>query len=243
MFNYRWARRVLRGGAVVLVISDGWDRGEPELLGREMARLQRSCHRLIWLNPLLGSPGYQPLTRGMQAALPYIDDFLPAHNLHSLQELARHLNRLAARSAPPAARYARQRRPPSAPSNYADADSASSAGRGTGARRRGGGAIPAAAEPGAGAHLPASPLGTPQHTGRRERRRRLDGQRRRRHFRGENRRGRGANRRLRALYFRTAAPVPWPGRAVVPHIPALDTIRSQSCGPPPLQCWRARRTR
>ena len=100
-FNYRWARRVLRGGAVALVISDGWDRGEPELLGREMARLQRSCHRLIWLNPLLGSPTYEPLTRGMQAALPYIDDFLPAHNLHSLQELARHLNRLTARRAPP----------------------------------------------------------------------------------------------------------------------------------------------
>ncbi len=103
-FNYRWARRVLRGGAVVLVISDGWDRGEPELLSREMARLQRSCHRLIWLNPLLGSPGYEPLTRGMQAALPYIDDFLPAHNLHSLQELAGHLNRLTARRAPPTAR-------------------------------------------------------------------------------------------------------------------------------------------
>ena len=96
-FNYQWARRVLRGGAVVMVISDGWDRGDPDLLSREMARLQRSCHRLIWLNPLLGSPTYQPLTRGMQAALPYIDDFMPAHNLHSLQELARHLNRLSNR--------------------------------------------------------------------------------------------------------------------------------------------------
>ena len=103
-FNYRWARRVLRGGAVVLVISDGWDRGDPDLLSREMARLQRSCHRLIWLNPLLGSPTYQPLTRGMQAALPYIDDFLPAHNLHSLQELARHLNRLSDRRHLPSSR-------------------------------------------------------------------------------------------------------------------------------------------
>ena len=103
-FNYRWARRVLRGGAIVLIISDGWDRGDPELLGREMARLQRSCHRLIWLNPLLGSPTYQPLTRGMQAALPYIDDFLPAHNLHSLQELARHLNSLSDRRPPPSSR-------------------------------------------------------------------------------------------------------------------------------------------
>lgn len=94
-FNYRWARRVLRGGSVVLIISDGWDRGEPELLSREMARLQRSCHRLIWLNPLLGSPEYQPLTRGMQAALPYIDDFLPVHNLKSLESLASHLSRLS----------------------------------------------------------------------------------------------------------------------------------------------------
>ena len=103
-FNYRWARRVLRSGAVVLIISDGWDRGDPDLLGKEMARLQRSCHRLIWLNPLLGSSTYEPLTRGMQAALPYVDDFLPAHNLHSLQELARLLNSLTNRRAIPAAR-------------------------------------------------------------------------------------------------------------------------------------------
>ena len=96
-FNYRWLRRVVRGGAVVLVISDGWDRGEPEMLSQEMSRLQRSCHRLIWLNPLLGSDVYEPLTRGMQAALPYIDDFLPVHNFSSLEALAGHLNRLGAR--------------------------------------------------------------------------------------------------------------------------------------------------
>ena len=72
---------------VVLLISDGWDRGEPARLGDEMARLQRRCHRLIWLNPLLGSPLYRPLTRGMQAALPWIDDFLPVHNLASLDAL------------------------------------------------------------------------------------------------------------------------------------------------------------
>ena len=114
-FNYQWARRVLRGGAVVLVISDGWDRGEPELLSREMARLQRSCHRLIWLNPLLGSPDYQPLTRGMQAALPHVDDFLPAHNLHSLQELARHLNRLSEGRAQPTMRRRRQSDAPPEP--------------------------------------------------------------------------------------------------------------------------------
>ena len=79
---------------VVLLISDGWDRGEPELLRHEVARLQRSCHRLVWLNPLLGAPDYEPLTRGMQAALPFVDDFLPVHNLASLEALAKHLNQL-----------------------------------------------------------------------------------------------------------------------------------------------------
>lgn len=93
-FNTQWARRVLRNGAVVLIISDGWDRGDPELLAREMARLQRSSYRLIWLNPLLGSPRYEPLTRGMQAALPYIDDFMPVHNLASLEALAKHLSKI-----------------------------------------------------------------------------------------------------------------------------------------------------
>jgi uncharacterized protein with von Willebrand factor type A (vWA) domain len=87
-FNYEWSRRVLRSGATVVVISDGWDRGDPDLLGAEMARLQRSCRRLIWLNPLLGAPGYQPLTQGIRAALPYIDHFLPVHNLRSLEVLA-----------------------------------------------------------------------------------------------------------------------------------------------------------
>jgi uncharacterized protein with von Willebrand factor type A (vWA) domain len=96
-FNFDWGRRVLGRGAVVLIISDGWDRGEPELLSQEMARLQRSCYRLIWLNPLLGSPRYEPLTRGIQAALPYIDDFLPVHNLASLEELAALLAKVSAR--------------------------------------------------------------------------------------------------------------------------------------------------
>lgn len=87
-FNYRWSRRVLRSGATVVIISDGWDRGDPDLLAVEMARLQRSCRRLIWLNPLLGSPGYQPLTLGMKAALPFTDYFMPVHNLESLEALA-----------------------------------------------------------------------------------------------------------------------------------------------------------
>jgi len=90
-FNFEWGRRVLSRGAVVLIISDGWDRGEPELLGSEAARLKRNCRRLIWLNPLLGSRRYEPLTRGMVAALPYCDDFLPVHSLNSLSALAEHL--------------------------------------------------------------------------------------------------------------------------------------------------------
>ncbi|HWQ12494.1 MAG TPA: VWA domain-containing protein [Roseiflexaceae bacterium] len=99
-FNYIWGRRVLGRGPVVLVISDGWDRGDPQLLAREMERLQRSCHRLIWLNPLLGSPGYQPLTQGMQAALPFVDDFLPVHNLLSLEQLGARLSALGERRPP-----------------------------------------------------------------------------------------------------------------------------------------------
>ena len=93
-FNTSWARRVMRHGPVVLIVSDGWDRGDPALLGRELARVRRSCSRLIWLNPLLGSARYEPLTRGMQMALQYVDDFLPVHNLASVQQLAIHLQRL-----------------------------------------------------------------------------------------------------------------------------------------------------
>jgi uncharacterized protein with von Willebrand factor type A (vWA) domain len=76
---------------VVLIIRDGWDCGDMDLLEREIARLQRNCYRLVWLNPLLGSPTYEPLTRGMQTVLPYADDFLPVHNFASLEDLAGHL--------------------------------------------------------------------------------------------------------------------------------------------------------
>ena len=93
-FNHKWARRVLGRGAVVLLISDGWDRGEAATLKVEMDRLQHSCHRLIWLNPLLGSPDYRPLTIGMKTALPFIDDFLPSHNLDSLISLGNLLSTL-----------------------------------------------------------------------------------------------------------------------------------------------------
>jgi uncharacterized protein with von Willebrand factor type A (vWA) domain len=79
---------------VVLLISDGWDRGDPAELSSEMARLQRSSHRPIWLNPLIGTLDYAPLTRGLQAALPFVDDFLPARTLNNLADLAVHLNSL-----------------------------------------------------------------------------------------------------------------------------------------------------
>lgn len=94
-FHQRWARRVLHRGPVVLLISDGWDRGEPSMLRDQIARLQRSSHRLIWLNPLIGTTDYAPLTRGLRAALPYVDDFLPARTLNDLGDLALHLNALA----------------------------------------------------------------------------------------------------------------------------------------------------
>jgi uncharacterized protein len=93
-FHQRWARRVLNGGAVVLLISDGWDLGDPDELRDQIARLQRRCHRLVWLNPLVGTLDYAPLTRGLQAALPFVDDFLPARTLNDLGDLAVHLNAL-----------------------------------------------------------------------------------------------------------------------------------------------------
>ncbi|HLM50528.1 MAG TPA: VWA domain-containing protein, partial [Solirubrobacteraceae bacterium] len=88
VLNREHGRRIGRGG-VVVVLSDGWDRGDPCELAAEMARLRRSAHRLIWLNPLKAAPGYEPLTRGMAAALPHADHFLAGHSLASLQELAR----------------------------------------------------------------------------------------------------------------------------------------------------------
>ena len=88
-FNRRFGRRVLAHGATVVLISDGWDRGDPAELRDAVARLQRSCHRLVWMNPLMGAPDYEPLTTGLQAALPYVDDFLPCHDLASLEALGR----------------------------------------------------------------------------------------------------------------------------------------------------------
>ncbi|MEO8289287.1 MAG: VWA domain-containing protein [Chloroflexota bacterium] len=87
-FNYEWSRRVLGRGAIVMIISDGWDRGDIALLESEIGRLRRSVSRLVWLNPLAGSPTYEPLAKGIKAVLPYCDDFLPLHNLRSLEDLA-----------------------------------------------------------------------------------------------------------------------------------------------------------
>ena len=81
----------------MVIISDGWDRGDPSHLVAELIHLHRSAHRLIWLNPLLGSEGYEPLTRGMAAALPHCDDFLAAHNVAALEDLGRLLASLDSR--------------------------------------------------------------------------------------------------------------------------------------------------
>jgi uncharacterized protein with von Willebrand factor type A (vWA) domain len=86
-FNFRWARRVLHSGAVVLIISDGWDCGDLETLRDEMARLQRSAFRLIWLHPQLGQSQLEPSIQGLQVALPFVDDLLPVHDLVSLERL------------------------------------------------------------------------------------------------------------------------------------------------------------
>jgi uncharacterized protein with von Willebrand factor type A (vWA) domain len=87
-FNDVYGRRALSRGAVVVIVSDGWEREGPETIGREMARLARAAYAVVWVNPLKGNPEYQPLARGMRAALPFVDRFLSGHNLRSLEELA-----------------------------------------------------------------------------------------------------------------------------------------------------------
>ena len=96
-FRRVWGPQLLRRGAVVLVISDGCETGDIEHLKREVQALQRSCYRLIWLNPRLGQKRYEPKVRGMAAVLPYVDDFLPIHSLESLRQLRDHLARLPKR--------------------------------------------------------------------------------------------------------------------------------------------------
>src|SRR6185436_7479266 len=96
-FNSLWAGRLLARGAVVLVVSDGWERAGAEVLQKEMRILRERCHRLIWLNPRLGQPSYEPRVAGIAAALPFVDDFLTCHNLQSLGALSDHLAQLPKR--------------------------------------------------------------------------------------------------------------------------------------------------
>lgn len=94
-WNREWSRRLARGGPVVLVLSDGWDCGDPDLLSIEMARLERSVHSILWLNPLAARAGYQPATRGMKAILPHIDHLLPAASVNDLRGVVRLLDSIS----------------------------------------------------------------------------------------------------------------------------------------------------
>ena len=87
-FNDQWGVRGMARGSIVVVLSDGWDRGDPAVLGSEMQRLQRIAYHVIWVNPLKVTPGYAPLARGMAAALPYVDHFVEGHSLAAMHELA-----------------------------------------------------------------------------------------------------------------------------------------------------------
>jgi uncharacterized protein len=87
-FNAGWGLRGMARAAIVVVLSDGWDRGDPKVLAEEMERLSRVARRIIWVNPLKASPGYEPLARGMAAALPHVDEFVEGHSLASLEHLA-----------------------------------------------------------------------------------------------------------------------------------------------------------
>jgi uncharacterized protein with von Willebrand factor type A (vWA) domain len=93
-FNETWGRRGMARGAVVLIVSDGWERGDPEPLRQARAQLHRMAHAAVWVNPLAGDPGYAPLAAGMAAALPHVDLFLPGHNLSALMALANALEQL-----------------------------------------------------------------------------------------------------------------------------------------------------
>ena len=92
-FNDRWGVRGMARGAIVVILSDGWDRGEPEVLAEQMARLQRVAYKVVWVNPLKVTPGYAPLARGMAAALPHVDDFVEGHSVVALEELAEVISR------------------------------------------------------------------------------------------------------------------------------------------------------
>jgi uncharacterized protein len=90
-FNDHWGVRGMARNAVVVILSDGWDRGDPEVLAEQMGRLHRIAHRVIWVNPLKSTPGYEPLARGMAAALPHVDRFIEGHSLAALEHLAKEI--------------------------------------------------------------------------------------------------------------------------------------------------------
>ena len=96
-FNDDWGVRGMARGAIVVILSDGWDRGDPDVLAEQMARLHRVAFRVVWVNPLKATEGYAPLAKGMAAALPFIDDFIEGHSLESLDELGRVVSSLGAR--------------------------------------------------------------------------------------------------------------------------------------------------
>jgi len=87
-FNDEWGTKGMARGAIVVILSDGWDRGDPEFLASEMARLSRVAHKIVWVNPLKATDGYAPLARGMAAALPFVDEFIEGHSLDALDRLS-----------------------------------------------------------------------------------------------------------------------------------------------------------
>jgi uncharacterized protein len=91
-FNDEWGQRGMARGAIVVILSDGWDRGDPADLAEQMQRLHRVAHRVIWVNPLKVTPGYAPLARGMAAALPHVDAFVEGHSVDAMEQLARVIN-------------------------------------------------------------------------------------------------------------------------------------------------------
>lgn len=96
-FNNEWGIRGMARGAIVVVLSDGWDRGQPELLAEQMKRLQRISYQTVWVNPLKVTPGYAPLARGMAAALPYVDSFVEGHSLAAMEELSQVISSVSPR--------------------------------------------------------------------------------------------------------------------------------------------------
>lgn len=92
--NKDYARKMLHSNTVAIILSDGWDRGDADLMRSEMEVLKRSVHKLMWLNPLMGKEDYEPLCRGIQTALPFLDYFLPVHNLDSLADVIKTLHKI-----------------------------------------------------------------------------------------------------------------------------------------------------